>query len=288
MHREAATGGVRTPLYRWIADDLRRRISEGEFAEDPTLPGQDSLAGRYHVSRPTVKRALDLLHEDGLIDDPGRGLSPQVLHSAPAPDGPAPVDCLMRAFGKKHVTLEVVSVTMQSLIRSLDKPFKSVLEGSLNPTSITVRALIPRRSALQDLPRLIRQPEDPRPGNRLYGFVSSFAKTLRANLDQLKEDADVEVSLEERSTGQLPGHKFYILNGAEVLFGTYTAQAKEVEFVPGSGEYHTIYDVRGVETPLLHFHPPEYGGSTQDAIFIDQQRAWFETRWETIAVPWNG
>ncbi|MFW6695176.1 GntR family transcriptional regulator [Streptomyces sp. MAR4 CNX-425] len=288
MHREAATGGVRTPLYRWIADDLRRRIGEGEFGRDATLPAQNALAGRYRVSRPTVSKALGLLRADGLVNDPGRGSPSRVLHSAPDQDDPSPVDCLTRAFGREHVTLDVVSVTMQSLLRYLDKPFKSVLEGSLNPASITVRALIPRRSALQDLPRLVRQPEDPRPGDRLYGFVRSFTQALRAGLDQLKEDAGVDVSLQVRSTGQPPGHKFYLLNGAEVLFGTYTSQREEVEFVLGSGEYHTIYDVRGVETPLVHFHPPEYGGNARDALFIDQQRAWFETRWKTIAVPWNG
>ncbi|WP_159072366.1 winged helix-turn-helix domain-containing protein [Streptomyces sp. CMB-StM0423] len=288
MHQAAAGDGARAPAFQRIADDLRRRINEGEFADDTTLPTQESLADRHHVSRPTVQRAIDLLRKDGLVDAPKKGRPPKVLHTAPAPDDPAPVDCLMRAFGEEEVTLDVVSVTMQSLVSTLKEPFQAVSRGSLTPASITVRALIPRRSAFEDLPRLIQQPQDRRPGDRLHEIGNSFARVLWADLNHLEETGQVRVSVRIKTTGQLPGHKFYILNSAEVLFGAYTVQPNEVPLDPGSVRRHAIYDVRGMETPLLHFHGTEYGGSTHDAAFIDQQRAWFETRWETIAVPWSG
>jgi DNA-binding GntR family transcriptional regulator len=52
--------------YLTIADDLRGKIDRGEL-----LPGEqlnlDRLATEYGVSRPTVRRAVQVLEADGLI-----------------------------------------------------------------------------------------------------------------------------------------------------------------------------------------------------------------------------
>lgn len=53
-----------------IADELaahiRTRILDGSLGAGEQLP-EAALAGEYDVSRPTVRTALDLLHNDGLI-----------------------------------------------------------------------------------------------------------------------------------------------------------------------------------------------------------------------------
>ena len=54
------------PKYKAIADDLRRRISTGEF-EDGTLPGISTLQGHYDAALNTVRGAQDLLEGEGLI-----------------------------------------------------------------------------------------------------------------------------------------------------------------------------------------------------------------------------
>lgn len=47
---------------------LRERIASGDLAVDAKLPGEPALAAEHGVSRVTVRRALDLLAQDGLID----------------------------------------------------------------------------------------------------------------------------------------------------------------------------------------------------------------------------
>jgi GntR family transcriptional regulator len=53
---------------------LRERILNGELEPGSRLPGELSLAAEYGISRVTVRRALDTLASDGLIDRrPGSG-----------------------------------------------------------------------------------------------------------------------------------------------------------------------------------------------------------------------
>ena len=54
--------------YEWIAADLRNRIAAGEFAAGRLLPSESELGGAYAVSRMTVRRALERLRDEGLVD----------------------------------------------------------------------------------------------------------------------------------------------------------------------------------------------------------------------------
>src|ERR1700761_884252 len=55
------------PLYRQIADDLRRKIQSGELAHGTRLPTEDQLMTSYHASRNTVRGALKKLTAAGLV-----------------------------------------------------------------------------------------------------------------------------------------------------------------------------------------------------------------------------
>jgi GntR family transcriptional regulator len=59
---------VREIRYRTIAEDLRRRVTAGEFAAGRTLPSESELSGSYEASRVTVRKALEVLREEGLVD----------------------------------------------------------------------------------------------------------------------------------------------------------------------------------------------------------------------------
>ena len=59
---------VRTIRYREIADDLRRRVEAGEFAAGRLLPSEAELSGAYSASRVTIRKALEELRDEGLID----------------------------------------------------------------------------------------------------------------------------------------------------------------------------------------------------------------------------
>ncbi len=59
---------MREIRYRAIADDLRQRVAAGEFAAGRLLPSESELSGSYAASRITVRKALELLREEGLVD----------------------------------------------------------------------------------------------------------------------------------------------------------------------------------------------------------------------------
>lgn len=59
---------MREIRYRKIADDLRRRVEAGEFAAGRTLPSESELSASYEASRITIRKALELLRDEGLVD----------------------------------------------------------------------------------------------------------------------------------------------------------------------------------------------------------------------------
>jgi GntR family transcriptional regulator len=59
---------VRELRYRAIADDLRRRVTTGEFASGRLLPSEAELSAAYDASRVTVRKALEVLRDEGLLD----------------------------------------------------------------------------------------------------------------------------------------------------------------------------------------------------------------------------
>jgi GntR family transcriptional regulator len=60
--------GVRTIRYREIADAIARRVDDGEFAAGRLLPSEAALSAEYGASRVTVRRALELLRDEGRLD----------------------------------------------------------------------------------------------------------------------------------------------------------------------------------------------------------------------------
>jgi GntR family transcriptional regulator len=59
---------VREVRYRAIAEELRRRVESGEYGAGGLLPSESELSSVHGVSRVTVRKALDLLRDEGLID----------------------------------------------------------------------------------------------------------------------------------------------------------------------------------------------------------------------------
>ncbi len=55
------------PKYQSIADSLRREISDGLYNTKQLLPTEQLLCQRFQISRQTVRRALSVLEEEGLI-----------------------------------------------------------------------------------------------------------------------------------------------------------------------------------------------------------------------------
>ena len=53
--------------YETIAEDIQKRIQSGEYPADEKLPQEMELCRQYDASRITIREALDLLVNRGLI-----------------------------------------------------------------------------------------------------------------------------------------------------------------------------------------------------------------------------
>lgn len=62
------------PLWQTIADNLRQQIESGELPAESKIPGENVLAREYHVSRVTVRKAIEFLSTRRLVERrPGQG-----------------------------------------------------------------------------------------------------------------------------------------------------------------------------------------------------------------------
>ena len=54
--------------YHQIADDLRHLIASGEYASGQVLPSEAALGSKHDASRVTIRKALEVLRSEGLVD----------------------------------------------------------------------------------------------------------------------------------------------------------------------------------------------------------------------------
>lgn len=67
--------GSDRPVFKQIADDLRKRITSGELGPGDRLPSESALIGEWGVARMTVRAALGELAKEGLTkSEHGRGV----------------------------------------------------------------------------------------------------------------------------------------------------------------------------------------------------------------------
>ena len=59
---------MRSIRYQQIAEELRSRVLAGDFAAGRMLPSESELSGEFSASRVTVRRALEVLRDEGLVD----------------------------------------------------------------------------------------------------------------------------------------------------------------------------------------------------------------------------
>jgi GntR family transcriptional regulator len=59
---------VRSIRYQQIAEELRSRVLAGDFAAGRMLPSESELSAEFSASRVTVRRALEVLRDEGLVD----------------------------------------------------------------------------------------------------------------------------------------------------------------------------------------------------------------------------
>lgn len=55
------------PVYRQLAGILRARIQSGQLKHLDQLPSEDRLREEFGISRDTVRRAVEVLRNEGLV-----------------------------------------------------------------------------------------------------------------------------------------------------------------------------------------------------------------------------
>ncbi|MFE0422532.1 GntR family transcriptional regulator [Streptomyces sp. NPDC058953] len=289
-----------TYRYRRVADKLRKEINKKTYGPNERLPTQHDLAKRYGVSRFTVLQALEMLRDEGLIvtrqgsgtfvkGGPG-GEGESVLSAEGSDeddvfvsDRVSPVilePYLAEAFESPEVTLDVFSMTTESLATRVSDQKERIVSGRIPPPrSITARLLLPdTQSPHLAMPRPVDGTDDPRVRTRLRGILQSHVTLLRSSLYELLDRGFVEeVSVETRLVPFSLQIKLYILNRRLALQGFYPPTEGTVR-VPPNYDTVTILDSYGTGASLFPFRDsaPEQTGIVQAA------QKYFDETWQRM------
>ena len=279
------------PPYQRIAEALRADIESGLFPVETQIPTQYSLVRRFGASRATVQRALQELLRDGYIESQqGRGafvrdraqqLAPLAERLRYGPTGVILSDHLSLAFESPQVTLDVYSLTTETLAGAINVPFQRIRQGELQIDSLTVRVLLPDTDVPLALPRNVADAADPRPQDRLKNLIKNSTGSLGDSIRSLQELGYVSsCRMEVKCVAATPFKKLYLINGTDALFGLYPVVKSNVSH---SGAGFEIYDVHGYKSTLFHFSNAGVNPDPRDVAYVAEYSAWFESLWQTIA-----
>jgi DNA-binding GntR family transcriptional regulator len=131
------------PLYFQVSRQIEAAIEAGELAPGDRLENEISLADRWGLSRPTMRRAIQELVDKGLLVR-RRGIGTQVVH------------------GRVKRPMDLTSL-FDDLTRSGQKPSTQILDRELvpAPAAVAERLGVPVGAQVLHLERLRSAGEDP-------------------------------------------------------------------------------------------------------------------------------
>jgi DNA-binding transcriptional regulator YhcF (GntR family) len=281
-----AVNGSRRLSSQEIADTLRERIRSGALRPGERLPTQAELADEFGVERGTVRQALRVLHDDGLLSNVSKGSPPRVAEATrPTGNEPQPTMVglaprLAEAFSAPHVRVDAACLTAETLMLALGEPVRLIHEGTIRPESIDVRILLPSRKINLAFPVPVEgrgeaDEEDP-VHKRWLDQRNAQIRVLRHNLRALRTSHGIDVRVTFRALPFTPPVKLYLLNGTEALIAYYTLMKREEQLEGGPLE---MYDAFGTQSLLFSFARET---SRRDEAFVEQSQQWFDALWETI------
>ena len=133
-----------SPLYIQIAQQLRQSVHGGTYRVNERLPAESQLAERFGVNRHTLRQAIALLKQEGLLRIArGRGT---LVTAAP----------IRYAIGKRvryNESLKAQGLTVRfELVRSLELPATESVAKGLSLKVGTPVALVERLGYADDVP----------------------------------------------------------------------------------------------------------------------------------------
>ncbi len=94
------------PQYRRLYEKLRSLMEDGTYQRGDLLPSENELCAAHHLTRPTVRKALDLLVNDGFIlRHQGKG---SIVQGRPKGIGILSLSGTTSAIGKDHLKTMII------------------------------------------------------------------------------------------------------------------------------------------------------------------------------------
>lgn len=94
------------PRYKVVYEALRKLIAEGEFSAGDLLPSENEISRIYGIARPTARKALDKLVDEGFIyKHQGKG---SIVKGAPKGIGILSLSGTTNAVGKETLTTKMI------------------------------------------------------------------------------------------------------------------------------------------------------------------------------------
>lgn len=274
-----------------VARELRARMTDGRYPMNNKLPTQRDLADEFGVSRDTVQRVLRELVSEGWIET-RQGSGTKVIRnqridsptSVKWPDRKATLGRLIeQAFKRREVTLDVFTLTAESLDAHIRVQAERIQVGEIAPERIALRVLLPDESV--DPPYL--KPENPEYDQlvreRFLAIARRQSDSLRAVMGQLRSENLVpSVDFQIRRTKLMPTFKLYLVNQEEALFGLYGIYKRPIEL--RDGREIMAMDVIGLGATLTH-HVKDADQHSPGTEFVDDKQGWFDSAWELVSEP---
>ncbi len=106
------------PQYRQLYEKLRSLIEDGTYKRGDLLPSENELCAAHHLTRPTVRNALDMLVNDGfIIRHQGKG---SIVQGQPKGIGILSLSGTTSAIGQDNLTTQII---VKPNIRSWEQAF---------------------------------------------------------------------------------------------------------------------------------------------------------------------
>ncbi|MFF0160222.1 GntR family transcriptional regulator [Streptomyces sp. NPDC005263] len=279
-----AVNGSRRLSPQEIADVLRERIRTGDLKAGDRLPTQAELAEEFGVERGTVRQALRVLQDDGLLSNVSKGSPPRIAEpprstgEQPQPTMVGLAPRLTEAFAVPHVRVAAACLTAESLMLALAAPIRLIHEGRIRPESIDVRILLPSREIPLAFPVPVegRGEDDDPVHERWLAQRNAQGHVLQHNLRALRSSHGIDVQVRFRALPFTPPVKLYLLNEEEALIAYYMITRREEASDRGTLD---MYDVLGTESLLFSFVQKD---GRREAAFVEESQKWFDALWETI------
>lgn len=94
------------PAYRRLYEILRKQIVDGVYHQGDLLPSENEICTLHNIARPTVRRALDALVNDGYIHkQQGKG---SIVNPLPKGIGILSIKGTTSAIGGKHLKTKII------------------------------------------------------------------------------------------------------------------------------------------------------------------------------------